>query len=511
MKKIKKVVLILVFIIQIVVGKAQLAYAEETRKCENADDIVVVLDVSGSMASTDTERLAFETIELLVRMSEPEDRIAIVAFNETIVYQAGLTFIEDEQSIATILSDLQSVAYQGNTDNGLGLSTGLRLLQEEQKEERNQIMIFISDGKIDLPNQKEGRTETLSKQDMDVSIQVAMEEKIPIYTFGFSSSEPEIIDELTAIATATHAANYICKGPLQMMSNVLEIAMLYKEEHDSLQTTVKLDGSLQKYELELDKEKRASVVFQASEEIIDFEVIATEINYTVTNTRHCRIVEFEEKQDGVVTLCYRTEKQGNAIVNDVRFVISEEPMIIEYPKIDIAIENTKFPKIQTQYGIAVKNDNNFWMAIAFLIVATMVICIGIVYAFFHKRKPHKKQAELDGYLMACFIDLKSKNDIPSLVWNLREYPPEGVTLKELFAGSGIQEDLPQLEQICLYPNEEGKGLTLVHCTEGGIFVDDKTITKNIPATVKYGETIYVGFPENASEFSLKYQQTKEEV
>ena len=106
--------------------------------------------------------------------------------------------------------------------------------------------------------------------------------------------------------------------------------------------------------------------------------------------------------------------------------------------------------------------------------------------------------------------MKSKNDIPATIWNLKDYPQEGVTLKELFNASGIQEDLPQLEKICLYPGEEGQGLLLVHCIDGGIFIDDKSVSRNVPAQVHYGETIYVAFPENASEFSLKYEEKKEE-
>lgn len=60
-----------------------------------ADDIVIVLDVSGSMKSNDTERLSFETIELLMNVMDERDRIAVVAFNENIVFQSELIKVGD--------------------------------------------------------------------------------------------------------------------------------------------------------------------------------------------------------------------------------------------------------------------------------------------------------------------------------------------------------------------------------------------------------------------------------
>ena len=63
----------------------------------------------------------------------------------------------------------------------------------------------------------------------------AKERGIPIYTFCFASSDPDIVDELTAVSTTTQGTSYICKGPLQMMNNVLEVAMKYKDEYSGEQ------------------------------------------------------------------------------------------------------------------------------------------------------------------------------------------------------------------------------------------------------------------------------------
>lgn len=167
-------------------------------------------------------------------------------------------------------------------------------------------------------------------------------------------------------------------------------------------------------------------------------------------------------------------------------------------------------QVQTEEQTVEKNSNPYLIpAIIVLIILTTGISVIIIYIFNRKPKPVKKLPVLKGYLHACFIDLKSKNDIPDMEWNLRDYPEAGVSLKELFQSSGIEEDLPQLNQICLYPDDEGEGLLLVHCTDGGVFINDRTVSSNVPAHVQYGETIYIAFPENASEFSLRYFEKKE--
>lgn len=516
MSKIKKILIYIGVIALMLVPSMAVEAAQKQVDYEKADDIIVVLDVSGSMASTDEERLSFETIELLLKLCDSADRIGVVAFNEKIVYKSELIQIEDSDAVEDLLNDLDQISYQGDTDNGLGLCTGLEIFGNTKQHTRNQAIIFISDGKIDLPESLNDRTEEESEQDMEKCVEEAKERGIPIYTFCFASSDPDIVDELTAVSTTTQGTSYICKGPLQMMNNVLEVAMKYKDEYSGEQETVKPDEDLQKYEIELNDKTRACIIFQSSAQVEDFEVEAPEIKYEITGTKHCQVVSFDEGQEGSVTLCYRTAKECNAIISDIRFEIKEEPQTVveEVKPVVVKTEETtetaQTEEMQTE--TEPEGQTGLWMAIVALILATVCICVAIVYAFFHKKNETiKKQPVLEGYLYACFIDLKSKNDIPETIWNLRDYPPEGVTLKELFAGNNIQEDLPQLEQICLYPEEEGQGLILVHCADGGIFIDDKTVSKNVPAHVHFGETIYVAFPENASEFSLKYKDKKEEI
>ena len=478
-----------------------------------ADDIVVILDVSGSMKKTDADRLCFESIELLLNLCDEEDRIGVVAFNEDIVYQSQLIQGRDQDAIREIKQQLSQVEYQGDTDNGLGLKAGISMLAAQDHTYRNQTVIFISDGKTDLPDSKNGRTVEDSYADMESAQNIAVAQGISIHTIGLCTSDSDIADELTAMSVATKGTSNICSGPLQMMNKVADIAMQYKTTGQNGQNTVKLGKSLQTQEIEISENNTVYIVFEASKPILDFKVVSQQKQISVYETKHSRIIRCSDTKKEQLSICYRCEEGGNAIIRST--FIQEEEQTREVPETSTPPEKVQEPmqettQVQTEEQTVEKNSNPYLIpAIIVLIILTAGISVIIIYIFNRKPKPVKKLPVLKGYLHACFIDLKSKNDIPDMEWNLRDYPEAGVSLKELFQSSGIEEDLPQLNQICLYPDDEGEGLLLVHCTDGGVFINDRTVSSNVPAHVQYGETIYIAFPENASEFSLRYFEKKE--
>ena len=383
------------------------------------------------------------------------------------------------------------------------------MLAAQDHTYRNQTVIFISDGKTDLPDSKNGRTVEDSYADMESAQNIAVAQGISIHTIGLCTSDSDIADELMAMSVATKGTSNICSGPLQMMNKVADIAMQYKTTGQNGQNTVKLGKSLQTQEIEIPENNTVYIVFEASKPILDFKVVSQQKQISVYETKHSRIICCSDTKKEQLSICYRSEEGGNAIIRST--FIQEEEQTREVPETSTPPEKVQEPmQVQTEEQTVEKNSNPYLIpAIIVLIILTTGISVIIIYIFNRKPKPVKKLPVLKGYLHACFIDLKSKNDIPDMEWNLRDYPEAGVSLKELFQSSGIEEDLPQLNQICLYPDDEGEGLLLVHCTDGGVFINDRTVSSNVPAHVQYGETIYIAFPENASEFSLRYFEKKE--
>ncbi len=140
--------------------------------------------------------------------------------------------------------------------------------------------------------------------------------------------------------------------------------------------------------------------------------------------------------------------------------------------------------------------------VCIIILIAIAICAYIVKAVLFGGR--KVQNAISGSLKAYFIDLKSKNESVDLIWNLQDYPPEGVTLEELFLSKGIKENFKDIEKVCFYPGKNNNELLLVHCMEGGIFLGEQNVRANKPVAICSGDVLYISFAENASEIELKY-------
>lgn len=140
--------------------------------------------------------------------------------------------------------------------------------------------------------------------------------------------------------------------------------------------------------------------------------------------------------------------------------------------------------------------------VCIILLIAIAICVYIIKSVLFGGK--KVQNAISGSLKAYFIDLKSKNESVDLIWNLEDYPPEGVTLEELFLSKGIKENFTDIEKVCFYPGKNSNELLLVHCMEGGIFLGEQIVKANKPVAVCSGDVLYISFAENASEIELKY-------
>lgn len=140
--------------------------------------------------------------------------------------------------------------------------------------------------------------------------------------------------------------------------------------------------------------------------------------------------------------------------------------------------------------------------VCIIILIAIAICVYIIKSVLFGGR--KVQNAISGSLKAYFIDLKSKNESVDLSWNLEDYPPEGVTLEELFLSKRIKENFKDIEKVCFYPGKNSNELLLVHCMEGGIFLGEQNVRANKPVAICSGDVLYISFAENASEIELKY-------
>ncbi len=119
-----------------------------SRQLERAEgvDIVIVLDVSGSMAALDfqpTDRLgvAKEVIASFLAR-RPDDRIGLVAFAGAAVTLCPLTL--DHDVVARVLDGLTFDALPDGTAIGMGLGTAVNRLRTSSSESK--VVVLVTDG-----------------------------------------------------------------------------------------------------------------------------------------------------------------------------------------------------------------------------------------------------------------------------------------------------------------------------------------------------------------------------
>lgn len=112
-------------------------------------NLVVVVDHSGSMASDGRLEKVKVGLHTLVDNLQPEDRLAIISFDDTVTQEATFTTELDRTSLHAAVSRLQP---RGGTNIYAGLEAGFRILGEYPKSEKQNRVVFLSDGLATVGN-----------------------------------------------------------------------------------------------------------------------------------------------------------------------------------------------------------------------------------------------------------------------------------------------------------------------------------------------------------------------
>lgn len=203
--------------------------AEEISGRQNAVDIIFVVDASGSMRSNDSNGIALEMVKAFIDTSQIENtRIGFVAYNDQVISATAPIEIANAPEREALKALISNIKYSGNTDIGLGLTCAYGLIQKA--EDRDAILVLVSDGVSDLAGSVTGRTLEQSNQELEQIVQQCRMEEIPIYTiaFGKYSGSTEVLQE---IADNTKAKTYAAQNPqllIEVLYDILGNNLIYK-------------------------------------------------------------------------------------------------------------------------------------------------------------------------------------------------------------------------------------------------------------------------------------------
>ncbi len=149
-------------------------------------DIVLCMDVSGSMGSKDIlpsrMDVAKEMAEDFVR-SRPIDRIGLVVFSGESFTQCPIT--TDKNTLLTQIQMLESRKYLADgTVIGEGLATAVERLKKS--DAKSKVIILLTDGKEDPPETR--------LIDPLTALEIAKVQRVKVYTIGMSAAPSSIVE-----------------------------------------------------------------------------------------------------------------------------------------------------------------------------------------------------------------------------------------------------------------------------------------------------------------------------
>ncbi len=212
-------------------------------------DIVLCMDVSGSMGSKDilpsrmdvAKEMAVEFV-----MNRPVDRIGLVIFSGESFTQCPVT--TDKNTLISQIQSLESRQYlKDGTVIGEGLATAVDRLSKS--EAKSKVIILITDGKEDAPDTR--------LIDPLTALEIAKTNKVKVYTIGMgarASTVPEVTGNKPA--NKNPAIDFIDEDLLRRIAEETGGRYFRAKDKEGLKNTYDQIDTMEKSKVEVQSFKR---------------------------------------------------------------------------------------------------------------------------------------------------------------------------------------------------------------------------------------------------------------
>lgn len=179
-------------------------------------DVVVILDMSGSMWKTDPDRISVEAAKLFIDMMETSgSRVGLVSFSDSLGTVIDLKEINSQSDKESVKQAIDNLKYNGDTDIGLALQKGYDILQNATESGNQKAILFFTDGKIALPK-RTGRTDQDSMEDSLNIASLAASTGMPIYCIGLNSNGNVDRELISTLSNVTNGRQYVVDSAEQL-------------------------------------------------------------------------------------------------------------------------------------------------------------------------------------------------------------------------------------------------------------------------------------------------------
>lgn len=167
--------------------------------CKQTDniDVVLVMDSSGSMKKTDPLTLRVPAAKLFISLLDRDDRASVVSFSNTGYPIVHLTRLDNEENKDKLFKAIDKITSTGPYTNLVdAFNAGMEVLSRDKQDDREQIIVLMSDGMMDVGNPEEDQR-LIENMKTDLT-DIIKNKGIRVYAIAFTrQSERKLLEKIS--------------------------------------------------------------------------------------------------------------------------------------------------------------------------------------------------------------------------------------------------------------------------------------------------------------------------
>jgi len=188
---------------------------------EQKIDVVLTVDASNSMKTSDKNLVANEAMKMFVDMASVQgDKIGLVSYTDQIVREKALLTINTPQDKEELKKFIDQIVRGSYTDIAVGVVEAVKILEQEREPGRFPMIVLLSDGNNSL---RGSRTQEQSDKELNEAIDKAIALGIPIYTIGLNADGKLNKANLEDISKRTNDKSFVTSSAEDLPQILSEI------------------------------------------------------------------------------------------------------------------------------------------------------------------------------------------------------------------------------------------------------------------------------------------------
>jgi hypothetical protein len=180
---------------------------------EQGMDVVLVMDSSGSMKSTDPRALRKPAAKMLISLLGEHDRASVVSFSDQgypVSYLRPNHIPREQEQLFAAVDKISSKGVYTNLHGALLAAKGI--LDKDTSPAERRLVVLMSDGKMDLGDEEKSRK--LTRQVFDQVLPLFRRENIELQTIAFSEASDKRL--LASLAKAAGGHFYVANTDTEL-------------------------------------------------------------------------------------------------------------------------------------------------------------------------------------------------------------------------------------------------------------------------------------------------------